>query len=170
MRITGREMSLKELKEEVEKFVNDGVADDGLVVWNFTFEIPKIFEKLVESMEENIYGIGFYFMFPLDAKYKLASFSLDYFADIKELIAGARVEDIRQINHVKYSLKKFMLINVSLTRVSNFPKIFELLDKYPYRGFFDLSFNISEKGMGGGRFYIYAEDFIVDFAYYGKVL
>jgi hypothetical protein len=69
----GKEMTLKELKEITENFVNGGIADEELVVDYFSFEVPKILE---EFFEINKYPLNFHLNLPLDVRDKVAFFSL----------------------------------------------------------------------------------------------
>ena len=64
-------MTLKELKKITENFVQSGIADEGLVVNYFSFEVPKILEKFFEIKK---YLINFHLNLPFDVQDKVAFF------------------------------------------------------------------------------------------------
>jgi len=157
-------MTLKELKEITKKFVEDGIADDGLVVYNFSFEVPKVLEELFERAS---YSISFNLNLPLDSKSKLAFFSVYYNKDSKYLSKKSEVIDTKTNADYNYINKRVLKISLSFQRINNFLTLLEPLEKYHYQGFFDLFYYTPLKG---GTFSVHVGDFLIDFSYYGKIL
>jgi hypothetical protein len=169
MSTAGKEMTIKEIKEITEEFVENGIVEDGLVVYHFSFEIPKILRDL---FEKNPYSISFNLNLPLDIGYKLAIFSVFYNKHKKYISKKSEVVDTAMNPHdnscyIKHNNKKVLKISVYFNQTNSLLKFPELLEKYNYGGFFNFCYNVSLKN---GLFLLYVEDFLIDFTYYGKVL
>jgi len=158
-------MTLKELKEITENFVQSGIVDEGLVIDYFSFEVPKILEKFFEIKK---YPINFHLNLPLDVKDKVAFFSVYYNEEEKYLSKKSGVIDkTSAISYVKDPSKKVLEICVYFEKIDNFQNLLAPLEKCTYQELFDLFYYVPLKE---GTLSVYVEDFIIDFVYYGKVL
>lgn len=161
----GKEMTLKELKEITESFVKSGIADEGLVVDYFSFEVPKILEEFFEIRK---YPINLHLNLPLGVANKIAFFSVYYSKEESYLSKESGIVDKEcSLNYVRNPSKRVFEICIYFRRIDNLTNLLAPLEKYTYQGFFDFFYYIPLKG---GTFSIYVEDFLIDFAYYGKIL
>jgi len=157
-------MTLKELKEITENFVKSGIADEGLVVDYFSFEVPKILE---EFFEINKYPINFHLNLPLDVQDKVAFFSVYYNEKEKYLSKTSGViDETSALSYIRGPSKKVLEICIYFRRIDNFQNLLAPLEKCTYQDLFDLFYYTPLKE---GTLSVYVEDFLIDFAYYGKV-
>ncbi len=163
MAIVKKEMNLERLKEATEEFVREGLIYDGLIIENFSFEVPKVIE---EFFEKDIYAISFYVNLPLGVEDKLAFFLISYSKEPKSLIKKSEIVDIKKLPCYAIN-KKVLEIIVSLRPTDNIPDLIKPLEKCNYQDFFKLVYYVN---LNGGTFSMYIEDFLIDFDYYGKVL
>ncbi len=163
MTIVKKEMNLEKLREATEELVREGLIYDGLIVKNFYFEVPKVVEEL---FEKDIYAISFHVNLPLNYQDKLAFFLVSYSKEPKSLMKKSEIVDIKKLPCYAIN-KKVLEIIVSLKPTDNLPDLIEPIEKYNYQEFFKLAYYTN---LNGGTFSMYIEDFLIDFAYYGKVL
>ncbi len=154
MTIVKKEMNLEKLREATEELVREGLIYDGLIVKNFYFEVPKV------------YAISFHVNLPLNYQDKLAFFLVSYSKEPKSLIKKSKIVDIKKLPCYAIN-KKVLEIIVSLRPTDDIPDLIKPLEKYNYQDFFKLAYYVN---LNGGTFSMYIEDFLIDFAYYGKVL
>jgi hypothetical protein len=158
-------MTLKELKEITENFVQSGIADEGLVVDYFSFEVPKILEKFFEIKK---YPINLHLNLPLNVRDKVAFFSVYYNEEEKYLSKESGViDETSALSYIRDPSKKVLEICIYFRRIDNFQNLLAPLEKGTYRDLFDLFYYVPLKE---GILSVYVEDFIIDFDYYGRVL
>jgi hypothetical protein len=165
MLLVRKEMNLKDIKEVTEELVRSGIVHSGLLVYKFSFEVPKILEDFVDSMKNNIYRIAFRVNLPLNIDHDLAYFGSSYFLELKELVQISEIVDTRYDDHLDYIDKKVVEISVLFLQISRFSDLLVPIEKTTYQGFYNLFYS-----KGGGIFSVHIEDFLIDYDYYGKVL
>ena len=158
-------MNLKDVKKATEELVRSGIVHNGLLVDEFSFEIPKILESFVDSLKNNIYRILFRVNLPLNIEHELAYFVSSYFVELKKLVQISEIVDTRD-DPGEYINKKVVEITVLFSQISRFSDLLIPIEKNVHQGFYDLLYSIK----GGGIFSVHIEDFLIDYDYYGKVL
>ncbi len=111
------EAKISIIKNEFEKLVNGSIPERGLIIKNFSYNIPKEVENFIDKVYDYIYGFSFYLYLPFsdnEYAYFYVSQSLKEPVNEKNLRKAVEINNIKNLHlHSIFADIKEPLVAVS---------------------------------------------------------